>query len=311
MDKVIVYLSLSREELLAQLTEECSEAAQAALKLRRAGSGENPTPVSEEDAFHKLIEELADVSSAQVFCLAASLKTTTRGTSAKRYQTRSRTLRAKSSTAGGTVCWRDPWQRRSRSRRTRKMAKARAIDAVALYEQIAAEVSSMLKQPPGIIVSKIMAMVLQAPTIGSSEVKEDVPDDRFDALAAPWARKIRAAFPAAFVNMYNELILIPKANMYIMLNQVRDERDFKAAVLEDCSRNAFKGCSRKLQDEHLDGINKLLDTKFTRDDIELIYTYLGNGIQHDLCLRFVASGYDLEVLREYDKKQEAGRNGKT
>lgn len=186
----------------------------------------------------------------------------------------------------------------------------RAIDAVALYEQIAAEVSSMLKQPPGIIVSKIMAMVLQAPTIGSSEAKEDVPDDRFDALAAPWARKIRAAFPAAFVNMHNELILIPKANTYIMLNQVRDERDFKAAVLEDCSRNAFKGCSRKLQDEHLDGINKLLDTKFTRDDMELIYTYLGNGIQHDLCLRFVASGYDLEVLREYDKKQEAGSNGK-
>lgn len=152
--------------------------------------------------------------------------------------------------------------------------------------------------------------IIRLADVGELEAKEDVPDDRFDALAAPWARKIRAAFPAAFVNMYNKLILIPKANMYIMLNQVRDERDFKAAVLEDCSRNAFKGCSRKLQDEHLDGINKLLDTKFTRDDMELIYTYLGNGIQHDLCLRFVASGYDLEVLREYDKKQEAGSNGK-
>ena len=35
MDKVIVYLSLSREELLAQLAEECSEAAQAALTLRK------------------------------------------------------------------------------------------------------------------------------------------------------------------------------------------------------------------------------------------------------------------------------------
>lgn len=183
------------------------------------------------------------------------------------------------------------------------MVEERPIDAVVLYEQIAAEASSMLKQPPGIIVSKIMAMVLQAPTIGSTEAKEDVLDDRFDALAAPWARKIRAAFPAAFVNMYNELILIPKANTYIMLNQVRDERDFKAAVLEDCSRNAFKGRSRKLQDEHLDGINKLLDTKFTRDDMELIYTYLGNGIQHDLCLRFVVGGYDLEIIREEERKQ--------
>lgn len=33
MDKVIVYLSLSREELLAQLAEECSEAAQADVML--------------------------------------------------------------------------------------------------------------------------------------------------------------------------------------------------------------------------------------------------------------------------------------
>lgn len=45
------------------------------------------------------------------------------------------------------------------------MKKQRAIDAIALYEQISTEVGSMLKQPPGIIVSKIMAMILQAPTI--------------------------------------------------------------------------------------------------------------------------------------------------
>lgn len=73
---------------------------------------------------------------------------------------------------------------------------------------------------------------------------------------------------------------------------------------------SLRGHARWVKDENVK-INKLLDSKFTRDDIELIYTYLGNGIQHDLCLRFVASGYDLEVLREYDKKQEAGSNGKT
>lgn len=46
------------------------------------------------------------------------------------------------------------------------MKKQRAIDAIALYEQLSTEVGSMLKQPPGIIVSKIMAMILQAPTLG-------------------------------------------------------------------------------------------------------------------------------------------------
>lgn len=37
--------------------------------------------------------------------------------------------------------------------------------------------------------------------------------------------------------------------------------------------------------------------------MELIYTYLGNGIQHDLCLRFVESGYDLEIIWEEERKQ--------
>lgn len=43
-----VFNLLPEEELLAQLAEECSEAAKAALKLRRARDGVNPTPVSEE-----------------------------------------------------------------------------------------------------------------------------------------------------------------------------------------------------------------------------------------------------------------------
>lgn len=198
------------------------------------------------------------------------------------------------------------------------MTEIRPIDANLLREKIV----ELWKSGDGVLGSQfgwlreINNLLDETPTIDRTEIMkyalydERMPDDRFDALAAPWARKIRAAFPAAFVNMYNELILIPKANTYIMLNQVRDEQDFKAAVLEDCSRNAFKGCSGKLRDEHLDGINKLLDTKFTKADMELIYTYLGNGIQHDLCLRFVASGYDLEVLREYEKKQEVGSDGK-
>lgn len=52
---------LPEEELLAQLAEERSEAAKAALKLRRARDGVNPTPVSEEEAFSNLVEELADI----------------------------------------------------------------------------------------------------------------------------------------------------------------------------------------------------------------------------------------------------------
>lgn len=48
-------------ERLAGLAEECSELAQAALKLRRVYDGTNPTPISEEDALERLYEEIADV----------------------------------------------------------------------------------------------------------------------------------------------------------------------------------------------------------------------------------------------------------
>lgn len=48
-------------ELLAGLAEESAELAQAALKLRRAYDGTNPTPMTEEDAYDDLLEEIADV----------------------------------------------------------------------------------------------------------------------------------------------------------------------------------------------------------------------------------------------------------
>ena len=51
---------LPRTELLAQLAEEFTEAAQAALKLRRVYDGTNPTPVTEEEALRALLEEIAD-----------------------------------------------------------------------------------------------------------------------------------------------------------------------------------------------------------------------------------------------------------
>ena len=58
-----------QDELLAQLAEECAELSQAALKLRRALTGINPTPVTAEEARANLIEEIADVYNVSGFLL--------------------------------------------------------------------------------------------------------------------------------------------------------------------------------------------------------------------------------------------------
>lgn len=47
--------------ILEQLAEECVELAKAALKLSRVMRKENPTPVTVNDAFDNLVEEIGDV----------------------------------------------------------------------------------------------------------------------------------------------------------------------------------------------------------------------------------------------------------
>lgn len=65
LDYIVERLPLS--ERAAQLAEEAAELAQAALKYRRALDGVNPTPVTLEQAYDNLNEEVADV----LACLAS------------------------------------------------------------------------------------------------------------------------------------------------------------------------------------------------------------------------------------------------
>lgn len=58
---------LDASEMLAQLAEEAAELAKAALKLRRATMGVNPTPTTPSKAQSDLLEEIADVQN----CIAA------------------------------------------------------------------------------------------------------------------------------------------------------------------------------------------------------------------------------------------------
>lgn len=59
MAKIIQYIS--QGEILAQMAEEMTEAAQAALKLRRALDDLNPTPTTIPECWESLQEEIGDV----------------------------------------------------------------------------------------------------------------------------------------------------------------------------------------------------------------------------------------------------------
>lgn len=53
---------LGLPEMLTQLAEEAAELSKAALKYRRALTGDNPTPVTPEEALENLYEEISDLN---------------------------------------------------------------------------------------------------------------------------------------------------------------------------------------------------------------------------------------------------------
>lgn len=60
----VIREKLPVDELLCQLAEEANEMGQAALKLRRAITGINPTPVTVQEAYEGLLEEIGDVTNS-------------------------------------------------------------------------------------------------------------------------------------------------------------------------------------------------------------------------------------------------------
>lgn len=118
-------------------------------------------------------------------------------------------------------------------------------------------------------------------------------------------KRLMSCFPRSFINQHGEFIAHQNASEYFILENCKSELDVKCKVLEWFSRAAYKTepyRTKKKNDEFhkfmFDGINEFLGTQFTEDDMELIYTYLGNAVNHELTIQFICSGYDLEVLKE-------------
>lgn len=114
-----------------------------------------------------------------------------------------------------------------------------------------------------------------------------------------------AAFPNAIVNRNLEFVADPnrRVNSYFRLEDCETEEDAVAKVLEWLSREADKSMhftpkwrNDQVHEYHLKGINQFCGTNFGKEEIELIYSELGNRCNHDLTIKFIRSGYDTEVL---------------
>lgn len=117
-----------------------------------------------------------------------------------------------------------------------------------------------------------------------------------------------AAFPDAILNRNLEFIADP--HMRVMscfrLDNCETREDVVEKLLAWLSRDAFKSQhfdaswrNAQVHKYHLDGINQFCGTAFTPEEMELIYTKLGNSNLHNKkTLEFIQSGYDMSVIRE-------------
>lgn len=121
--------------------------------------------------------------------------------------------------------------------------------------------------------------------------------------------KLFDSFPNAIINRHLEFIADsnPRVNSYFSLHNCETETDVIAKLLEWLSRDAYKSKHFRVEKRnaqvhqyHLDGINRFCGTNFSREDMKLVYSWLGNGVDHEKTLAFIRSGYDMEMLRDQE-----------
>ena len=120
--------------------------------------------------------------------------------------------------------------------------------------------------------------------------------------------KLAKCFPMSFVNKNNEFVAEKRANEYFLLENCETELDVQCKVLEWFSRAAYKTQpyrsdfrNEEFHDFMLKGINDFLGTVFSKKDMEIIYTYLGNAIKHEKTIEFIKSGYDMSFFKQFEK----------
>ena len=111
-------------------------------------------------------------------------------------------------------------------------------------------------------------------------------------------------FPGSFVNYNGEFIANRRANVYFVIKDCKTERDVQCKVLEWFSRHASKSAPFKTKESNVkfrifmrNGINEFLGTNFSEAELLDVYIHLGNGINHQLTVAFIRSGYDLSVFK--------------
>ncbi len=121
-------------------------------------------------------------------------------------------------------------------------------------------------------------------------------------------KRLLECFYQSTITRHFEFIAYDKKckDAWIGLYNIKKAKDFKIRVLSALSRGAYKTNfyhnEKKSEEVRLyikGGINMFLGTNFSKEDMEMIYTHLGNKASHnpELIEKFIDSGYDMNFFK--------------
>jgi hypothetical protein len=122
-------------------------------------------------------------------------------------------------------------------------------------------------------------------------------------------KKVLPFFPTAEVYKVDELIIEPKNNIYFIISDIRFGIEFDCKMIEWLSRPAHKGLSDYWQAYVRRGLNSYFRQTWSKEDLDLIYTKLGNNVNRKLCWSFVNNNFDMSILKETEKNEAIESEG--
>lgn len=109
-------------------------------------------------------------------------------------------------------------------------------------------------------------------------------------------KRLMFAYPHSTINRSGEFCTL--FNNYFNLESCADNSEVECKVLEWISRPACKDGTSKSRNYMRGGLETFFDREFSDREIERIYTRLGNSINRERTKRYIASGFDINVLSE-------------
>lgn len=105
--------------------------------------------------------------------------------------------------------------------------------------------------------------------------------------------ELMKCFTGSFINQDEELILVPKRNIFFQLKDVNCRTDLVYKLLAYCSYECINN------KRSLDSLNKFLGKSFNKENMMFIHHRIGNGINKDLAYEFIDNDLKLIILCYY------------